>query len=165
MHEINYKIGEVSEILGIEQHTLRYLENSLKLKIKRDERGDRLYSETDLDTFKLILQLKNDKGLNTTAIKLALDNMEETKESDLTPSPIGTIKGITELASIAHKIVEQNNELLQESATLQKRINELEEKITKQEKRREERIEELIILWRNEQDDRNKSWLSKLKRK
>ncbi|HCF49087.1 MAG TPA: hypothetical protein DER60_02315, partial [Syntrophomonas sp.] len=30
-----YKIGEVAELLNIEQHTLRYLENSLKIKIKR----------------------------------------------------------------------------------------------------------------------------------
>ena len=38
MKEIFYKIGEVSEMLKIEQHTLRYLESTLRLKIKRDER-------------------------------------------------------------------------------------------------------------------------------
>jgi DNA-binding transcriptional MerR regulator len=70
MKEIFYKIGEVSEMLKIEQHTLRYLESTLRLKIKRDERGDRLYSEKDVDTLRLVLQLK-EKGLNTTAIKMA----------------------------------------------------------------------------------------------
>ena len=48
MSERFYEIGEVSEMLGIEQHTLRYLENSLKLRIKRDERGDRQYTESRL---------------------------------------------------------------------------------------------------------------------
>ena len=38
MEERFYKIGEVAEMLEIEQHTLRYLENSLKLKIKRSDR-------------------------------------------------------------------------------------------------------------------------------
>jgi len=76
MKERFYKIGEVSEMLNIEQHTLRYLENSLKLKIKRDERGDRLYTDSDIDTLRLVLKLK-EKGLNTTAIRLALENTEQ----------------------------------------------------------------------------------------
>ncbi len=52
----------MAEILSIEQHTLRYLENSLKLRIKRNERGDRLYTESDIDTLKLVMMLK-EKGL------------------------------------------------------------------------------------------------------
>ncbi|HRX22430.1 MAG TPA: MerR family transcriptional regulator, partial [Syntrophomonadaceae bacterium] len=82
MKEIYYKISEVAEILAIEQHTLRYLENSLGLRIKRNERGDRLYSETDLETLRLIIKLK-EKGLNTTAIKMALENTEQSNVTEV----------------------------------------------------------------------------------
>ncbi len=164
MKEIYYKIGDVADMLGIEQYTLRYLENSLKLKIKRDERGDRLYTETDLETLRLILKLKNEKGLNTTAIKMALENMEEARESSL---PIRNEPGrleIMELSSAVRQIIEQNAILIKQNSMLQEQIKELETKIARRDQQREEKIDELIRLWRNEQEDRSKSWLAKLKR-
>ncbi|MEN6462229.1 MAG: MerR family transcriptional regulator [Syntrophomonas sp.] len=164
MHKIFYKIGEVAELLGIEQYTLRYLEHSLRLKIHRDERGDRLYSESDLDTLKLILKLKNEKGLNTTAIKLALENMESSPESELPATPSPTNVNIPEMVSVAKRIVEQNDELLMQNARLEKRIQDLENKIDKKEQERQSKIDEFISLWRAEQE-RNKSWLSKLRGK
>ncbi|MCE5347907.1 MAG: MerR family transcriptional regulator [Bacteroidales bacterium] len=164
MHKIFYKIGEVAELLGIEQYTLRYLEHSLRLKIQRDERGDRLYSESDLDTFKLILKLKNEKGLNTTAIKLALENMESSPESELPATPSPNNVNISEMVSVAKRIVEQNDELLMQNARLEKRIQDLENKIDKKEQERQSKIDEFISLWRAEQE-RNKSWLSKLRGK
>lgn len=164
MNKIFYKIGEVAEILGIEQYTLRYLEHTLKLKIQRDERGDRLYSESDLDTLKLILKLKNEKGLNTTAIKLALDNMDSSTESELPATPTANNVNLTEIVSVAKRIVEQNDELLTQNARLEKRIQDLENKIDRKEQERQSKIDELISLWRAEQD-RNKSWLSKLRGK
>jgi len=164
MKETYYKIGDVAELLNVEQYTLRYLENSLKLKIKRDERGDRLYTESDLDTLRLILRLKNEKGLNTTAIKMALENMEEEKETAVAVRH-GNNNDIVELALTAKKIVEQNDSLLQQNKRLLQRIDELEAKMARRDEAREEKIDELIRLWRNEQEERNKSWLSWLKRK
>ena len=108
MKEIFYKIGEVSEMLGIEQHTLRYLENTLKLRIKRDERGDRLYTEKDIETLRLVMQLK-EKGLNTTAIRMALDNVEEVgtaEETALQPKARASME-LKEIMSITIKIMEQ----------------------------------------------------------
>mgnify|MGYP002084380895 FL=1 len=126
MEERFYKIGEVSELLNIEQHTLRYLENSLKLRINRNERGDRLYSESDLDTFKLVLQLK-EKGLNTTAIRLALENVEETTdERGITLARNYMEQNLVEITSIAKEIVLQNDELLQQNKKLEQRLDNLE---------------------------------------
>jgi DNA-binding transcriptional MerR regulator len=166
MKEVFYKIGEVAEILNIEQYTLRYLEHTLKLKIKRDERSDRLYTEADLETLRLILKLKNEKGLNTTAIRMALGNMEETSETSLAPltSNLSSID-VIELATTVKKIADQNDELISQNKLLQKKLEELELKMQKRDEKREERIDELIKIWRKEQEDRNKSWLSKLTRK
>ena len=164
MADIFYKIGEVAEMLDIEQHTLRYLEHALRLKIKRDERSDRLYSEADLDTLRLIMKLKNEKGLNTTAIRMALGNMEESQETAVA-APANNNIDILELTNNIRRIVEQNDMLLDQNIALRKKIEELEYKLNKRDEKREEKIDELIKLWRKEQDDRNKSWLSKLTRK
>ncbi len=162
MLERFYKIGEVSELLGVEQHTLRYLENSLKLKIKRNERGDRQYSESDLETLKLVMKLR-DKGLNTTAIKMALENVEPVVETKLVPVNESTaLANLPELLSLAQHIVDQNEEMLDSNRVLEDRIKKLEEKIEKRNLEREKKIDEFLTLWRNEQEDKNKSWLSRL---
>ncbi|MDD2511004.1 MAG: MerR family transcriptional regulator [Syntrophomonas sp.] len=159
MQEIYYKISEISEILGVEQYTLRYLENSLGLKIKRNERGDRLYSESDLETLKLVLQLKN-KGLNTTAIKMALENIEETEEKALSPLE-NKGQGMMEVVTMAKKIVEQNQTLLEQNRKLEQRMEKLEQKIDKRNLERERKIDEFLELWKTEQA-RGKSWLSRI---
>ena len=106
MKEIFYKIGEVSEMLKIEQHTLRYLESTLRLKIKRDERGDRLYSEKDVDTLRLVLQLK-EKGLNTTAIKMArrIEAAGSSAESTLPSTRAPSQLELAEVLNIASKLL------------------------------------------------------------
>lgn len=163
MKEIYYKISEVAEILSIEQHTLRYLENSLGLRIKRSERGDRLYSETDLDTLRLIIKLK-EKGLNTTAIKMALENTEQSDVTEVAVRNEGIPVG--ELVSLGSRIIEQNEELLEQNKKLEQRIARLEEKIDKRNQAREEKIDEFLQLWKNEQEDKGKStWFSWLRGK
>jgi DNA-binding transcriptional MerR regulator len=165
VQEVFYKIGQVAEILGVEQHTLRYLEHTLRLKIRRDDRSDRLYTDADLDTLRLILKLKNEKGLNTTAIRMALSSMEEPTETAIVPQPTGLNTAVSELAGLVNKIFEQNEELLAQNKSLLRRIEELESKMAKRDEKREARIDELIQIWRKEQEDRGKSWLSKLTRK
>jgi DNA-binding transcriptional MerR regulator len=164
VNERFYKISEVAEILNIEQHTLRYLENSLKLRIKRNDRGDRLYSESDLDTLKLVLKLK-DKGLNTTAIRLALENSEEVDENELVPASKSNSAELVEIVSAARRIVEQNEELLEQNRRLEERMQRLEKKVESRNLEREKKIDEFLELWRNEQQEGRKSWLSRLRGK
>ncbi len=163
MEERFYKIGEVAEILDIEQHTLRYLENSLKLKIKRNERGDRLYTDSDLDTLRLVMQLK-DKGLNTTAIKLALENTEESEETSLTPQSGAMAQDLVEMVSLARQIMEQNTELMQQNRRMEHRMEKLEQKIDQRNLEREKKINEFLALWKADQEGK-KSWLSRLRGK
>jgi DNA-binding transcriptional MerR regulator len=158
-----YRIGEVAEMLEIEQHTLRYLENSLKLKIMRNERGDRLYTDSDLDTLKLVLQLKS-KGLNTTAIKLALDNTEESSETSVATKDNNTTLDLVEMVSLARQIREQNEELLRQNRRLEQRIEKLEYKIDKRNLEREKKIDDFLNLWKAEQEGK-RSWLSRFRGK
>ena len=162
MQEIYLKIGEVAEILGLEPYTLRYLESTLKLKIKRDERGERLYSESDLDTLRLILQLKNEKGLNSTAIKLALENMNEVS-SPTSPTPqVYTHGDFLELVNVARTIMRQNDEIIEQNKKMQERLQDLERNQAKQERIRNEKMDELLTLFRYDTEEKKASWLSKL---
>ncbi|MGR6835501.1 MerR family transcriptional regulator [Syntrophomonas erecta] len=169
MQERFYKIGEVSEMLGIEQYTLRYLENSLKLVIQRDERGDRQYTESDLDTLRLILQLK-EKGLNTTAIRMALENIQEKDPEVNTEAldknvPIGPVVNFefVEAVSLVRQVAEQNEELLRQNQRLEQRLQKLEEKLERWVANRDQRLDDLIELWREEKSERNKSWIARLR--
>jgi len=154
-----YKIGEVAELLGIEQHTLRYLENSLKLRIKRNDRGDRLYSESDLDSLRLVLKLK-EKGLNTTAIRMALENSEEVRPNNL-PAENKSTNDLVEVVAVAKRIIEQNEELIEQNKRLEGRMSSLERKVEARNMEREKKIDEFLELWRNEQQEGRKSWISR----
>jgi len=164
MQEFYYKIGEVSEILGLEPYTLRYLESTLKLKIKRDERGERLYSEPDLDTLRLILQLKNEKGLNTTAIKLALENMQDKPDAPITSPQVYNHADFLEIVAVARTIMQQNDEILAQNKEMQERLEQLEKSQIKSEEKRDTQMNELIHLLTNETEERKSGWLSKLMR-
>lgn len=51
-----YKIGEVAEIAGLEQHVLRYWEDEFdRLKPNKNKSGQRLYQRKDID---LVLEIK-----------------------------------------------------------------------------------------------------------
>ncbi|MDO4540272.1 MAG: MerR family transcriptional regulator [Syntrophomonadaceae bacterium] len=166
MAEVYYKIGEVAEMLMIEQYTLRYLEHSLRLKIKRNERGERQYSESDLETLRLVMKLKKEKGLNATAIRMALDNLEtKTEEAPVLPVERPALPDIIRIGQTTERIAEQNQKLMEQNERLQASLKTLEQKINALEQRREERLDELIRLVKSDQEERQKSWLSALKRK
>lgn len=167
MRERFYKIGEVSEMLNLEQHTLRYLENNLKIKIRRDERGDRLYTDSDIDTLRLVLKLK-EKGLNTTAIRLALDNAEEQDVASPEPVPTGPVINFefVEAVSLVRQVADQNDEILRQNRLLEDRLRRLEEKLDRYSRERDQSIDELLLIIKGETaDGKNKSWLSRLRGK
>ncbi len=151
-------------MLEVEQYTLRYLESTLKLKIKRDERGERIYSEHDIDILRLILQLKNEKGLNTTAIKLALDNMESNDSPAVKPVSDTELQ-LRELGVVLTQVLDNNEELLHQNREIQEQLRQLENRLDKIDQKRSQRIDELIELWKNEQEERKRSWLSLFRRK
>lgn len=76
---IYYRIGEVSRLTGISEHTLRYWEKEFPgLKPLRSSRGrdkppgPRLYRAADLETIEKIRELLHERGLRVAAARLAL---------------------------------------------------------------------------------------------
>lgn len=63
-----YKIGEVSEMLGLPQSTLRYWEQRFTiLRPKRNAGGTRYYTPADIERLRMINYLVNEKGLRIEA--------------------------------------------------------------------------------------------------
>jgi DNA-binding transcriptional MerR regulator len=59
-----YKIGEVSEILGVNASTLRFWEKNFpQIRPMKNKKGDRIYSLKDIEILKEIYYLSHNKGV------------------------------------------------------------------------------------------------------
>ena len=77
--EKNYLINEAAKEVHVESHVLRYWEEELRLPIKRNEQGHRIYTQEDINTFITVKKLK-DQGLQLKAVKMILDSDKEEQE-------------------------------------------------------------------------------------
>ena len=74
--EKQYKISEMTKLINVEAHVLRYWEEELQLPIKRNELGHRYYTEDDKELFLRVKQLK-EKGIQLKGIRNILDLPQE----------------------------------------------------------------------------------------
>ncbi len=59
-----YRIGDVAEILGLPQSTIRFWEREFtELRPKRNAGGTRMYTPSDIEQLRIIRFLIKDKGL------------------------------------------------------------------------------------------------------
>lgn len=79
MDETHYSISEAGKLVGVESHVLRYWEDELQLKIPRNEKGHRYYTELHIRLFQKIKELK-EKGYQLKAIEQVLKKMLEGDE-------------------------------------------------------------------------------------
>lgn len=72
MDEKLYFISEVSKMVGVEPHVLRYWEEELELVIQRNMQGKRCYTERDVERLCRIKYWK-DKGMQLKAVKEVME--------------------------------------------------------------------------------------------
>ena len=77
--ETRYTVRQAVEMTGVKSYVLRYWEEELRLPIKRNEQGHRIYTQEDIDTFITVKKLK-DQGLQLKAVKMILDSDKEEQE-------------------------------------------------------------------------------------
>lgn len=68
MNETRYMISDASRRLKVEPHVLRYWEEELDMKIKRNEMGHRYYTAEDIQVLQVVQEMKN-QGIQLRAIK------------------------------------------------------------------------------------------------
>ena len=73
----SYRIGDVSELLGIKVHVLRYWENEFKsfIRIEKTEGGQRLYSYKGIRTIFSIKKLLYSEGYSIAGAKKKLKDL------------------------------------------------------------------------------------------
>ena len=81
-----YKISEVAEMIGVAASTLRFWETQFPiLNPRRNDRGTRFYTPTDLENARMIKFLVHDKGLKIEAaleqIKISRDGVSRKAEA------------------------------------------------------------------------------------
>jgi DegV family protein with EDD domain len=68
-----YKIGQVTQLLGITSRTVRYYDQTGILPhVKRSEGGIRLFDDEDIDVIKRVRRMQHDEGLNLDKIRQRL---------------------------------------------------------------------------------------------
>ena len=76
MSEKVYTVKEVTEMLSIEAYVLRYYEKELKLDIRRNKQGHRVYNDNDVELLAHIRDLR-EQGLALRAVKNVLNNGDQ----------------------------------------------------------------------------------------
>lgn len=72
------RIGEAAKLLGLEPYVLRYWESEFpQLAPTRTEKGQRLYSEQDMELVRTIQALLYEEGLTIEGAKRRLDDTAE----------------------------------------------------------------------------------------
>lgn len=81
VEEKQYKISEMTKLIRVEAHVLRYWEEELQLPIKRNNLGHRYYTQEDVERFLQVRDLK-DKGIQLKGIRTMLDLSTEDMGND-----------------------------------------------------------------------------------
>ena len=105
MDKLYYTIGEVSEILGESSSLVRFWTNSFSryLKPKRNAKGNRLYTQEEIEVLKQIHLLVKVQGMT-------LDGAAKKMSSDK-KAVDGKVKGLESLKSIREQLVEVRKSL------------------------------------------------------
>ena len=105
MDKLYYTIGEVSEILGESSSLVRFWTNSFSryLKPKRNAKGNRLYTQEEIEVLKQIHLLVKVQGMT-------LDGAAKKMSSDK-KAVDGKVKDLESLRSIREQLVEVRKSL------------------------------------------------------
>ncbi|MBS7277276.1 MAG: MerR family transcriptional regulator [Bacteroidales bacterium] len=105
MDKLYYTIGEVSEILGESSSLVRFWTNSFSryLKPKRNAKGNRLYTQEEIEVLKQIHLLVKVQGMT-------LDGAAKKMSSDK-KAVDGKVKVLESLRSIREQLVEVRKSL------------------------------------------------------
>lgn len=78
-----YNIGEVAEMFGVNTSLIRFWEKEFTIiKPKKNAKGNRLFTQRDIENFHLIYHLVKEQGLTLKGAKKKLkDNKDDTENN------------------------------------------------------------------------------------
>lgn len=100
VEKLYYSIGEVAKIFNVNTSLIRFWEKEFDIiKPKKNKKGNRFFTQQDIDNFHLIYHLVKEKGMTLSGAKKKL---KENKEDTLNNFEV--IRSLTEIKSILIEI-------------------------------------------------------------
>ncbi len=113
LKKLYYSIGEVSRLLGIDQHVLRYWETEFKeLAPRKRKGGKRLYKESDLQTVRLIRKLLYEDRYTIEGARRKLGNVSRIEIDESDQAKTGEAVGKTDIISEVRKDLLELKEIM-----------------------------------------------------
>lgn len=82
-NKLYYKIGEVAEIFGVTTSLIRYYEKEFEIiKPRRNKKGNRLFTQNDLDNFHKIFHLIKEEGYTLEGAKAKLSSKRKNRADE-----------------------------------------------------------------------------------
>ena len=101
--KLYYSIGEVAEIFDVNTSLIRFWEKEFDIiKPKKNAKGNRLFTEADVNNFYIIYHLVKERGFTLQGAKEKLKNNKED-----TINQIEIVKSLTEVKSFLLELKEQ----------------------------------------------------------
>lgn len=96
VEKLYYSIGEVAEMFSVNTSLIRYWEKEFDIiKPKKNKKGNRLFTQKDIDNFHIIYHLVKDKGMTLKGAKKKLkENKEDTEHNFEIIRSLENIKGM-----------------------------------------------------------------------
>ncbi|MGB4654733.1 MAG: MerR family transcriptional regulator [Bacteroidales bacterium] len=81
--KLYYKIGEVAEIFGVTTSLIRYYEKEFDIiKPRRNKKGNRQFTQNDLDNFHKIFHLIKEEGYTIEGAKAKLSSKKRSRADE-----------------------------------------------------------------------------------
>lgn len=104
--KLYYSIGEVSEMFSVNASLIRFWEKEFDIiKLKKNKKGNRLFTPEDIESFKLIYNLVKEQGLTLEGAKKYLKDNKKTVKHELKTDK-------NHLTEIENKLKQIKNKLL-----------------------------------------------------
>jgi len=113
--KLYFRIGEVSELVGVEPHVLRYWETEFRMRPHRSSSGQRLYRKKDIERFLRIRKLLHAEGFTIAGARKVLHQGD-----DGSPWPAGASVELDKLELAAKRLRGLRQDLLAFKAELLK---------------------------------------------
>ncbi len=82
--KLYYSIGEVAEMLGEHKSAVRFWENEFDIiKPKKNKKGNRMFTQSDIDNLKIIHHLLREKGMTISGVKKKMHDNPENERKNL----------------------------------------------------------------------------------
>lgn len=152
MQEKEYTIGEVASILHEEIHNLRYWQKELELPDRRNEMNQRVYTQTDINNFRFIKELRENENLSLRAIKKIIHKTDIVREETAVTSDVVPLKN-SNYVMVVNKLKEDllgeiGRVIKSSNQELREEIEDLKDKIDYMEEERSRKLDVLIEEWR-----------------